>query len=93
MRSALQQYQLAHHSSSPCFAQFCNFDLVLLKFFFIVGPYTIRFFSKFTLIVELGAFDHASFIFKKKKKKRKKKKDHHHLFIKNQDFQKSCIHL
>ena len=37
--------------------------------------------------LKLGAFDHASFIFKKKRD------HHHHLFIKNQDFQKSCIHF
>ena len=42
---ALQQSPLAHHSNSPCFVQFCDFDLILLKFCFIKGPYTIRFFK------------------------------------------------
>ena len=98
-QSALQQYRLAYHSSSSCFAQFCDFDLLLLKFCFIEGPYALRFFKihidcwtrgiwpclihfqkkkKITVIVflknkkasisKLGAFGHASFIFKKKKK-------------------------
>ena len=44
-QSALQQYRLAYHSSSSCFAQFCDFDLLLLKFCFIEGPYALRFFK------------------------------------------------
>ena len=29
---------LAHHPNNHCFAQFCDSDLVLLKFFFIEIP-------------------------------------------------------
>ena len=75
---ALQQSPLAHHPSSPCSIQFCDFDIVLLKFCFIKGPYTIRF-SKFTLNVELGSFGHSSSILEKK----------NHIFLKYQGFQKS----
>ena len=39
------RFRCYYHSSSPCFAQFCDFDIVLLKFCFIEGPYTIIFFK------------------------------------------------
>ena len=81
-QSALLQSPLAHHPCNPCLTQFCDFHLALLKFCSMEVP-TQQDFLKFTLISELGAFDHASSISKKKKN------HHHHLFIKNHDLQKN----
>ena len=81
---ALQQCLLAHHSSSPCFAYFCDFDLILLKFYFIEGSYTIRFFK-----IHIDCWTRCIWlclIHLKKKKKITFSKKH-------QGFQKSCINL
>ena len=55
------QCWLAHHPSNCSFAQFCDFNPILLQFCSNKG-----FCSKFTLIAKIGALSHALSIQKKK---------------------------